>query len=63
MTNKPEPEVDPLAWVVPTAREVASNLNQEQIEKIKFSFAYHLRNFVEPVSLPTNEKENQNEKE
>ncbi len=57
MTNKPEPEVDPLAWVVPIAREVANSLTDNQIAGLKRVFAYHHRNFVEQVSLPTNEKE------
>ena len=61
MTNKPEPEVDPLAWVVPIAREVANSLTEAQIARLKQTFAYHHRNFVDQVSLPTNEKETQND--
>jgi hypothetical protein len=57
MTNKPEPEVDPLAWIEPSAREVANSLTESQIDRLKRVFAYHHRNFVEQVSLPTNEKE------
>ena len=61
MTNKPEPEVDLLAWIEPSAREVANSLTESQKARLRRVFAYHHRNFIEPVSLPTNEKEITNE--
>lgn len=61
MTHKPEPQDDPLAFLDPIADRIAKNLKKHQIDQIRFAFAYHLRNFVEPVSLPTKEKENEND--